>query len=52
MCIRGWAGRPSVEGEALGFEKIICPTTGYCQSQEVGIGGLGSKEEGGCRGFF
>jgi hypothetical protein len=31
-------------GEALGLEKIICPSTGECQGQEVGVGGLGSRE--------
>jgi hypothetical protein len=51
MCSRGWPGRPSVWGEALGFE-VICPSTGYCQGQEVGVGGLGSKEWGGCRGLL
>ena len=35
-------------GEALGIAKIICPSTGECQGQEVGVGGLGSRgmEEG------
>jgi hypothetical protein len=35
-------------GEALGLEKILCPSIGECQGQEVGVGGLGSrgKEEG------
>jgi hypothetical protein len=30
-------------GEALGLAKIICPSTGECQSQEVGVGGLGNS---------
>jgi hypothetical protein len=30
-------------GEALGIEKIICPSTGECQGQEVGMGRLGSR---------
>ena len=30
-------------GETLGREKIICPSTGECQGQEVGVGGLGSR---------
>jgi hypothetical protein len=30
-------------GEALGLVKIICPNTGECQSQEAGLGGLGSR---------
>jgi hypothetical protein len=31
----------SMEGEALGIVKIICPSTGECQGQEAGVGGLG-----------
>ena len=30
-------------GEALGLAKIICPSTGECQSQEAGVGGSGSR---------
>jgi hypothetical protein len=30
-------------GEALGLGKIICPNTGECQGQEVGVGGLRSR---------
>jgi hypothetical protein len=30
-------------GEALGLAKIICPSTGECQEQEEGVGGLGSR---------
>jgi hypothetical protein len=30
-------------GEALGLVKIICPSTGECQDQEAGVGGLGSR---------
>jgi hypothetical protein len=30
----------------LGFVKIICPSTGECQSQKVGVGGFSSKVEG------
>ena len=26
----------------LGIVKIICPSTGECQGQEAGVGGLGS----------
>jgi hypothetical protein len=36
-------------GEALGLAKIICPSTGECQGQEEGVGGLGSRERGGYR---
>ena len=38
-------------GEALGLVKIICPSTGECQGQEVGVGGLGSKGVGGIGDF-
>ena len=31
-------------GESLGLEKIICPSIGECQDQEVGVGELGSRE--------
>jgi hypothetical protein len=34
-------------GEALGLAKIICPSTGECQGQEMGVGGLGSRAGGG-----
>jgi hypothetical protein len=50
ICSRGWPSRPSMGGEALGLLKIICPSTGDCQGQEAGVGGLGStawgREEG------
>jgi hypothetical protein len=36
-----------VGGEALGIVTIICPSTGECQNQEVGVGGLGSRAGGG-----
>jgi hypothetical protein len=29
-----------MEGEALGPVKVLCPNTGKCQGQEVGVGGL------------
>jgi hypothetical protein len=38
-------------GEALGIAKIIYPSTGECQDQEAGVGGLGSRVGGGYRGF-
>jgi hypothetical protein len=38
-------------GEALGLVKIICPSTGECQSQEAGMGGLGSRARGGYKGL-
>jgi hypothetical protein len=34
-------------GEALGLVKIICPSTGECQGQEAGVGGLRSRAGGG-----
>jgi hypothetical protein len=40
-----------VGGAALGLAKILGPSTGECQSQEAGVGGLGSREEGGYRGL-
>jgi hypothetical protein len=39
-------------GEALGIVKIICPSTGECQSQEVGVGGLGGRAGGGYKGVW
>jgi hypothetical protein len=30
-------------GDALGLAKIICPNTGECQGQKVGVGELGSR---------
>jgi hypothetical protein len=38
--------------EALGIAKIICPSTGECQSQEAGVDGLGSRARGGYRGLW
>ena len=29
-----------MEGEVLGLAKIIYPSTGECQGQEAGVGGL------------
>jgi hypothetical protein len=51
ICSRGWPSRPSLEGEALGFAKIICPNTGECQDQEAGVGVLGSRAGGVYRGL-
>jgi hypothetical protein len=39
-------------GEALGLVKIICPSTGECQGQEVGVDGLGSRAGEGYRGLL
>ena len=38
-------------GKAFGLAKIICPSTGECQGQEAGVGGLGSRVRGGYRGL-
>jgi hypothetical protein len=38
-------------GEDLGLAKIICPNIEECQGQEEGVGGLGSRAEGGYRGL-
>jgi hypothetical protein len=38
-------------GEALGLAKIICPSTGECQGQEAGMGGLRSRVRGGYGDF-
>jgi hypothetical protein len=46
ICSRGWLSRPSMGGEALGLAKVICPCTGECQGQVVGVGGLGSRAGG------
>jgi hypothetical protein len=40
-----------LEEEALGLAKIICPNTGECQDQEVGVGKLGSRAEGRYKGL-
>jgi hypothetical protein len=38
--------------EALGPVKVLCPSTGECQGQEVGVGGLVSRgREEGIEGF-
>jgi hypothetical protein len=39
-------------GEALGLAKIIRPSTGECQGQEAGVGGLENRAEGGYRGLW
>jgi hypothetical protein len=37
---------------ALGLEKIICPSTGEFEGQEVGVGRLGSRARGVYRGLL
>ena len=39
-------------GGALGLVKIICPSTGECQGQEVGVGGLGNRAGGVYKGLL
>jgi hypothetical protein len=51
ICSRGWPSWPSMQGEALGIVKIICPSTGECQGQEARVGALGSRAGGGYRGL-
>jgi hypothetical protein len=36
-----------MRGEVLGLVKILCPSTGECQGQEVGVGCVGEQGEGG-----
>jgi hypothetical protein len=43
-CSRGWPSWSSMGGEALGLGKVLCPSIGQCQGQEVGVGGFGSRE--------
>ena len=33
--------------EILGPVKVLCPSRGECQAQELGMGGLGSRGDGG-----
>jgi hypothetical protein len=35
-----------VGGEAVGPVKVICPSIGECQDQEVGVGGLMNRVRG------
>jgi hypothetical protein len=35
------------EERLLGIANFICPSTGECQGQEAGVGGLGSRVWGG-----
>jgi hypothetical protein len=47
-----WPNQPSLRGEALDLAKIICPSTGECQGQEVGVGGSESRVRGGGGGGY
>jgi hypothetical protein len=40
-----------MEGEALGIAKMICPSTGEYQGQEVEVGGLWSRQGEGIGDF-
>ena len=46
ICSREWPSRPSMGLEALSLAKIVCLSTGECQGQEVGMGGLGNMVGG------
>jgi hypothetical protein len=52
ICSRKWPSWTSMGGEILGIAKIICPSTGECQGQEMGVGELGSRARGGYKGFW
>jgi hypothetical protein len=43
-CSRGWPSWSSMEGEALGPMKVLCPSIGEFQDQEAGVCGLVSRE--------
>ena len=51
ICSRRWPSQPSLGGEAHGLAKFICPNTGECQGQEVGMCGLGNMVGEGIRDF-
>jgi hypothetical protein len=38
-------------GESLSPVKVLCPSIGESQDQDVGVGGLGTKGRGRYRGF-
>ena len=46
ICSRGWPSQSSMGGEALVPVKVLCPSIGECQSQDVGVGGLVSRGRG------
>ena len=51
---KGGTGRRGLRGLQKGYKentKIICPSTGECQGQEVAEGGLGSRARGGYKGI-
>ena len=52
ICSRGWPNLSSVGGEAFGPVKVLCPSIGECQGQELGVGGLVSRGRGEGKGGF
>jgi hypothetical protein len=40
------------EEEALGPVRMVCPSVGECQGQEMGVGGLVSRRGKGDRGYL
>jgi hypothetical protein len=53
ICSTGWPSLSSMGGVALGPVKVLCPSIGECQGQEVGVGGWGSRRRWGAdRGFL
>jgi hypothetical protein len=44
ICSRGWPGRSSMGGEALGPVKVLCPSIGECQDWEWVWVGWGAGE--------
>jgi hypothetical protein len=46
------ASQSSMGGEALGPVRVLCPSIGECQGQEVGVGRLVSRGKGEGTGVF
>jgi hypothetical protein len=46
ICSRGWPSRTSMGWEALGPVKVLCPSVGECQGQDMGVGRLVSRGRG------
>jgi hypothetical protein len=42
----GWPRQSSMGGEPLSPVKVLCPSIGECQGQEMGMGELGSRGRG------
>jgi hypothetical protein len=43
ICSRAWPSQSSVGGETFGPVKVLCPSIGECQGQEVSVGRLVSR---------